>query len=52
MATDTPISPAHPVESNERQAHGHEYKTQHCETRSLKTQEEDIESPELAHSST
>lgn len=35
MATDVSVSPAHPVNPNECQAHNHEYETQRRETRSL-----------------
>lgn len=42
MAAEIPLFSAHPVESDECQAHGHEYETQCSETRSLKTQRRHI----------
>lgn len=35
MSAETSLFPSRPIKHNERQAHGHEYKTQCCETRGL-----------------
>ena len=40
MAAEVSLLSTHPVKHNECQAHGHEYETQCCETRSLKPQRE------------